>query len=65
MLGKETQVIDEILTISVTVHPHNLLPLPPRGTGEEYKGTMSIPRPWWEGLGEGVNFYLLVKGFHF
>ncbi len=25
--------------------------------GEEYKGTMSIPRPWWEGLGEGVNCY--------
>src|SRR3972149_1450999 len=27
------------------------------GQGEEYKGTMSIPRPWWEGFGEGGNCY--------
>ena len=29
----------------VTVHPHLNLP----HQGEEYKGTMSIPRPWWGG----------------
>src|SRR3990170_1545392 len=22
---------------------------------------MSIPRPWWEGLGEGVNCYIILK----
>ena len=32
-----------------TDHPHLNLPI----KGEEYKGTMSIPRPWWEGLGRG------------
>ena len=34
---------------TVTVHPHLNLP----HQGEGYKGTMSIPRPWWEGLGGG------------
>ena len=45
--------------IFITVHPHPNLPPPPvpLSEGEEYKGTMSIPRPWWEGLGEGVNCY--------
>ena len=63
MLGNETQVIDETLTISVTDHPHLTSP----SRGRNYKGTMSIPRPWWgvRGGGGGGNFYLLVKGFHF
>ena len=34
--------------------PHLNLPI----KGEEYKGTMSIPRQWWEGLGEEVNCYV-------
>ena len=41
--------------------PHLTSPLPlspPHGgQGEEYKGTMSILRPWWEGLGEGRDCY--------
>ena len=41
----------------VTVHPHLNLPLPflPLSEGDRggNQGTMGIPRPWWEGLGEG------------
>ena len=41
MLGKETQVIDEILTISVTAHPH--LNLPRQGGGIQGNNEYSPP----------------------
>ena len=60
MLGKETQVIDEILTIRVTVHPH--LNLPRQGGG--IQGNNEYSPPLVGGVREGVNFYLLAKGYH-
>jgi len=38
---------------AVTVHPH--LALPRQGEGNMV--VISVPRPWWEGLGEGVYCY--------
>ena len=61
MLGKETQVIDEILTISVTAHPH--LNLPRQGGGIQGNNEYSPP-PVGGVRGEG-ELLPISKGISF
>jgi len=61
MMGKETQVIDEILTISVTAHPH--LNLPRQGGG--IQGNNEYSPPPVGGVRGGGELLPISKGISF